>query len=127
MASDFGNMFGFLIPLVLIVFAIGFVLGRRGRDSRDLSGPPPANMTMPPPSGLSGMPLSAGPDGSDTMDIIQQLTAIRQMDSATLAGIKAAMDSGNKIEAIKLLREGSGLGLKESKEAIESMLKAAGK
>ena len=73
------------------------------------------------------MPPAAEPAGSDMMDFVQQLTAIRQMDSATLAGIKAAMDSGNKIEAIKLLREGSGLGLKESKEAIEAMLKGAGK
>lgn len=127
MDSDFGNMLGFLIPLVLIVLAVGFVLGRRGRDGRDLSGPPPANMSMPPPSGLSGMPPSSGPDESDKIDFVQQITAIRQLDSATRAGIKAAMDSGNKIEAIKLLREGTGLGLKESKDAIEAMFKAAGK
>jgi hypothetical protein len=104
MDSEFGDMLGFLVPLVLIVLAVGFVLGRRGRDGRDLSGPPPANMSMPPPSGLSGMSPASEPVGSGTIDIVQQLTAVRQMDSATLAGIKAAMDSGNKIEAIKLLR-----------------------
>ncbi len=126
MDSDFGNMLGFLVPLVLIVLAIGFVLGRRGRDSRDLSGPPPASMTAPPRD-MSAPPPVAPPDMSGTMDIRQQIGAIREMDSATLAGIKAAMDSGNKIEAIKLLREGTGLGLKESKDAIEAMLKAAGR
>ncbi len=33
--------------------------------------------------------------------------------------VKAALDRGNKIEAIKLLRHVTGLGLKEAKEAVE--------
>ncbi len=33
--------------------------------------------------------------------------------------VKAAIDSGNKIEAIKLLRVATGLGLKEAKDAVE--------
>lgn len=32
----------------------------------------------------------------------------------------AAMASGNKIEAIKLVREATGLGLKEAKDAVEA-------
>ena len=35
--------------------------------------------------------------------------------------IEAAIASGHKIEAIKLLREATGMGLKESKETIEAM------
>jgi len=35
--------------------------------------------------------------------------------------IQAALDSGNKIEAIKLYREMTGLGLKEAKDAVEGM------
>ncbi|MGH8105740.1 MAG: ribosomal protein L7/L12, partial [Arenimonas sp.] len=35
--------------------------------------------------------------------------------------VMAALQSGNKIEAIKLLREQTGLGLKEAKDAVEGM------
>ncbi|MEQ1859247.1 MAG: ribosomal protein L7/L12 [Chthoniobacteraceae bacterium] len=38
-----------------------------------------------------------------------------------LAAIRAALAAGNKIEAIKLLREATGLGLAEAKEAVEKM------
>lgn len=37
------------------------------------------------------------------------------------AAVKAALDRGQKIEAIKLLREATGLGLKEAKDAVEHM------
>jgi ribosomal protein L7/L12 len=33
--------------------------------------------------------------------------------------VKAAIDRGNKIEAIKLLRDATGIGLKEAKDAVE--------
>ncbi len=35
------------------------------------------------------------------------------------AAVLAALQAGNKVEAIKLLREATGLGLKEAKDAIE--------
>jgi ribosomal protein L7/L12 len=35
--------------------------------------------------------------------------------------VEAALAQGNKIAAIKLLREATGLGLKESKDAVERM------
>jgi hypothetical protein len=35
--------------------------------------------------------------------------------------IIAAVDSGNKIRAIKLLREETGLGLKDAKDAIDAL------
>ncbi len=35
----------------------------------------------------------------------------------------AALESGNKIEAIKVVRVNSGLGLKESKELVEKYLR----
>ena len=35
----------------------------------------------------------------------------------------ASLESGNKIEAIKIVRENSGLGLKESKELVEKYLR----
>jgi hypothetical protein len=36
----------------------------------------------------------------------------------------AALQQGNKIEAIKLTREVTGLGLKEAKDAVEAYLRA---
>lgn len=36
--------------------------------------------------------------------------------------IIAAVDSGNKIQAIKLLREETGLGLKDAKDAIDALV-----
>ena len=38
------------------------------------------------------------------------------------ANVIAALQRGEKIEAIKLLREATGLGLKEAKDAVESAL-----
>ena len=35
--------------------------------------------------------------------------------------VVAAVDSGNKIEAIKLLREETGVGLKEAKDVIDAL------
>jgi ribosomal protein L7/L12 len=35
--------------------------------------------------------------------------------------VKAAIDRGAKIEAIKLLRDATGLGLKEAKDAVENI------
>jgi large subunit ribosomal protein L7/L12 len=35
------------------------------------------------------------------------------------AEVRAALAAGNKIEAIKLVRESTGLGLKESKDLVE--------
>ena len=45
----------------------------------------------------------------------------RSDEAALLAvpEIRAALDNGRKIEAIKLLRERTGLGLKEAKELVE--------
>jgi ribosomal protein L7/L12 len=42
-------------------------------------------------------------------------------ESDKLEAIKAALYQGRKIEAIKLLREHTGKGLAESKEAVEKL------
>ena len=43
------------------------------------------------------------------------------LDEGTLESIRAALKRGNKIEAIKLYREATGLGLKASKDFVEAM------
>ncbi|KHK89398.1 ribosomal protein L7/L12 [Novosphingobium malaysiense] len=40
---------------------------------------------------------------------------------ALRAEIETAVAEGHKIDAIKLLREATGMGLKESKDAVEAM------
>lgn len=40
---------------------------------------------------------------------------------SALAAIRAALAAGNKIEAVKLMREATGLGLAESKAAVERL------
>ncbi|SFF76708.1 Ribosomal protein L7/L12 C-terminal domain-containing protein [Novosphingobium sp. CF614] len=77
----------------LMVFALGWVAGR-SYGGRDLSGPRPL----------------AGPT-----------RAFDQLGPSIRAEIETAIASGHKIDAIKLLREATGMGLQESKEAVESM------
>lgn len=45
----------------------------------------------------------------------------RVLTSAQNAAVQAALAEGNKIEAIKILREATGLGLKESKEMVDRL------
>ena len=45
---------------------------------------------------------------------------------AQRAAIRAALAAGEKIEAIKLLREATGLGLAEAKDAVERMEREPG-
>lgn len=46
-------------------------------------------------------------------------TGAREVSSP--ASVLMALQTGNKIQAIKLLREQTGLGLKEAKDAVEAM------
>lgn len=105
MDSSIGSMIGFLIPLVLVVLAIGFVLGRRGRDNRNLSGPP---RTAARPRMAPASPRPAQNHGGGGLD------------PAARMEIEAALNANQKIEAIKLLREATGMGLKEAKDAVEN-------
>jgi ribosomal protein L7/L12 len=42
------------------------------------------------------------------------------------AAVLDALQRGNKIEAIKIYRESTGVGLKEAKDAVEEMQRRAG-
>jgi ribosomal protein L7/L12 len=57
-------------------------------------------------------------DGSVAVEIDGQELDI---DPAVLDEIRKLSDSGDKIEAIKRLREATGLGLAEAKEIVESL------
>ena len=102
MLSAIEESITFLIAWTLVVFATGYVFGRRRRGERDLSGPSRMGTSRPDPVTAS-----------------QKAPPRAPLDFATRAEIDAALAAGQKIEAIKLLREATGSGLKEAKEAIE--------
>ena len=93
----------------LILFVLGLVAGvaltlylqRRTSDRRDLTAPPPRvlppRLTTPPP------PPPVAPSDIDEAEIIVLLRL------------------GRKIEAIKRLREQTGMGLAEAKDAVETI------
>ena len=70
------------------------------------------------PSPLSIRQPDEAPDANEAPQPAAEPLARLTPDQA--AEIDEALDRGRKIEAIKLCREWSGLGLKEAKEAIEA-------
>lgn len=86
-----------LEPEVLITLAVVFFLGRT------MSG------------GKSGNSLSPTPmSQAEIDDALKTVTVSKWME------IDAELDARKKIQAIKLLRQATGLGLKDSKDAIEA-------
>ena len=53
-------------------------------------------------------------------------TAVKQVTISRWMDIDAEIAAGRKLAAIKLLRDATGLGLKNSKEAIEARMAARG-
>ncbi len=91
-----------LDPIVLAALFIAFLLGRFARPTEEDSLSPP--------------PLTA----EEKQERLDKVT------STQWATIDSALRNGKKIEAIKLLREASSLGLKNSKEAVEERAKQRG-
>jgi ribosomal protein L7/L12 len=70
---------------------------------------------------------------ADAKEAVEKIEADQPLESVPLSGMSAiivperaawiheALFKGDKIEAIKLYREGTNLGLKESKEAVEKL------
>lgn len=86
-----------------LLFALGFLCGaglilatRRGRG-RDLTGPP---QTSRPIAARPAVPVDIAIDDEEIRELIRQ---------------------NRKIEAIRRLRDATGLGLKEAKDAVEAL------
>lgn len=88
-----------LIALVAIFLMLVIVLARRSSRGRDDLLRPPAHMARPRRNAPARITLAP-----DVMQQVAELLAQRR-----------------KIEAIKLVREATGLGLKEAKDFVESL------
>ncbi len=97
-----------LVGAVVIFFA-GYAFGAaRARSARDLIGPPPMRRGPEPPA-----------PASQPSQLSQKLAEWADLDPDVEAEINDALARGKKIEAIKILREATGKGLKESKEMVD--------
>lgn len=71
---------------------------------------------------LTGVGLKEAKDAVEAMERGEEVPVARAPAvSAPAASVQDLLRSGRKIEAIKLYREQSGLGLKEAKDAVEAM------
>jgi ribosomal protein L7/L12 len=100
-----GRMIKYIVIAAVIVIA--FVLIRR------LVGHKPIE-----PVGQQPPKLITKDSGTVTAEIAGQELEI---DAAVLDEVRRLTDSGQKIEAIKRLREATGLGLTEAKEIVDSL------
>lgn len=101
-----------------LVFLSGYMFGRlRLRRKNDLTGPPPDIGRRHISSRSSHRFQSDGPPPK----LPDALADWADLDPQTEAAINDAMARGNKIEAIKIIREATGMGLKESKEAVDRL------
>ncbi len=94
-----------LIGAAIVLAVIAIVLLRRGVGGVVRVDPLPLRSQQSPP------PSSAPPTAPDL--------------AAALPEVRALLDRGQKIEAIKIVRQRTGLGLKEAKDYVESLAAGA--
>lgn len=94
-------MVALAVVLLLIAFAIGFAVGRTTAASITVRGPTRDPLAHPPPA-------------TDALD-----------DEAFAAQLLVLLAAGRKIEAIRVYRERTGLGLKEARDAVEALERGA--
>ncbi|WP_374524414.1 ribosomal protein L7/L12 [Sphingopyxis sp.] len=100
-------MSGFLLFALGVLCGAGLVLALRRGGGRDLTGPP-RTLSQPRPVAPVDLP---------------------RIDVATASRDEELLDlirRGRKIEAIKHLRDRTGLGLREAKDAIEALERTVG-
>lgn len=97
-------MSGFLLFALGFLCGAGLVLALRRGGGRDLTAPP---RTLSRP--VAARPVA--PLDIETVDI----------EAIDDEGIRELLRQNRKIEAIKRLRDATGLGLKEAKDAVEAI------
>jgi ribosomal protein L7/L12 len=98
-------MLNYLIIALVIIGAVLLLRAMFGRRPKEPVAPQKPKMIT-----MDGGAVAAEIGGED-LDI----------DAAVLDEISKLADSGHKIEAIKRLREATGLGLAEAKDIVESL------
>ena len=99
-------MIKFIVIAAIIVIGLIFVIRRFGRARIE----PQQKRLAPPIISTDGGAVAVESDGQEI-----------QIDPATMAQIRALLAADRKIEAIKVLREATGLGLAEAKNLAESL------
>ncbi|MEZ5285813.1 MAG: ribosomal protein L7/L12 [Vicinamibacterales bacterium] len=94
-----------LVAGLVIGFLVGLVV--RGGGSARPSGPP-ATATLG--AAFGGSRITVTVDGVS-----------RELSASQTQAVLDALGRNRKIEAIKALREGTGIGLKDAKDAVESL------
>jgi ribosomal protein L7/L12 len=67
----------------------------------------------------TGVGLKEAKDAVEAMGIGQEPPAVKAMDSSWESETVSLLERGQKIQAIKLYRERTGVGLREAKDAVE--------
>jgi len=101
------------LPVLILagaVLAALLVLALRRRERRDLVAPPRLGPPPPPPRPI--LPTRAWPRGA---------APIGDLPEELAAEVRALLAADRKIEAIKLVRQATSLGLGEAKEMVERM------
>jgi large subunit ribosomal protein L7/L12 len=98
-------MLKFIAVGIVILVILAFLRRMFGRPPRDVAQP-----QKPKIISVEGGAVAAEIDGQEL-----------DLDAATLAEIRQLATSGRKIEAIKVLRDATGLGLAEAKDIVESL------
>jgi large subunit ribosomal protein L7/L12 len=98
----------------LVLLLIGFLAGySRGKARLPETTLDRGRLDQPPP--MSAAPPSATPAQAF------RSTGPSNLSPEALTRIHDALRAGNKIQAIKIMREETGLGLAEAKNAVEAM------
>jgi len=99
-----------LIAVAIVVLFVAIAATLRAIRPK---APEPLGAMVPTPSSANADPAASSRRGPHP-------TAPGPLPPAVIAQIDALVAAEQKISAIKLLREATGLGLKDSKDAIES-------
>lgn len=100
-----------LIAVGLLILVLAAMALRSGRKRDPLMGGAPQAWRANGPTPIPSFPPATLPAGTLPTDVEQQ--------------VRALLAAGRKIEAIKLARDATHLGLKETKDLVEAMERQA--
>jgi hypothetical protein len=110
-------VYGYLIVGILIGVVIGALLVRSGRPKTEIGGGLSNRMST-----MTKIDMRTMTPGTFELEVNGQKIDV---DPKVMAQIREFVAAGKKIDAIKALREATGLGLAEAKNLAEMMEKTA--